>query len=96
MVIAVAGTGSRTGSYTLETWLVVGYLENPGALSFQSGIGVLSGWVCAADAVEIELNGVPQEAAYGTERLDTAGVCGRHGQRLWIVVQLEPVERRGT
>ena len=76
VVIAVAGTGSRTGSYTLETWLVVGYLENPGALSFQSGIGVLSGWVCAADVVEIELNGVPQEAAYGTERLDTAGVCG--------------------
>ena len=26
--------------------------------------------------VEIELNGTPQEAAYGTERLDTAGVCG--------------------
>ena len=53
-----------------------GYLENPGPESFQSGVGVLSGWVCEAAAVEIELNGVPQEAAYGTERLDTAGVCG--------------------
>ena len=55
---------------------VRGVLENPGSASSQSGVGVLSGWVCEADRVEIELNGVPQEAAYGTERLDTAGVCG--------------------
>ena len=54
----------------------VGFLENPGRDSFQSGVGVLSGWVCEAEVVEIELNGVPQEAAYGTERIDTAGVCG--------------------
>ena len=53
-----------------------GYLENPGADSFQSGVGVLSGWVCEAEAVEIELNGIPQEAAYGTERLDTLRACG--------------------
>ena len=75
VVIAVTGTG-RTGAYRLETHLVVGYLENPGDRSFQSGIGVLSGWVCDADEVVIELNGTPQVAAYGTERLDTAGVCG--------------------
>ena len=37
---------------------------------------MLSGWVCAAEVVELELNGVSQEAAYGTERLDTIGVCG--------------------
>ena len=53
-----------------------GYLENPGANSFQSGVGLLSGWVCDADMVEIELNGMPQEAAYGTERLDTLRACG--------------------
>ena len=75
-VMAVAGNGRRTGAYRLETHLVVGYLENPGPDSFLSGIGALSGWVCDADRVEIELNGVPHEAAYGTERLDTAGVCG--------------------
>ena len=75
VVMAVAGRG-QTGSYVLETRLVVGFLENPGPASFQSGIGVVSGWVCAADVVEIELNGVPQVAAYGTERGDTAGVCG--------------------
>ena len=55
----------------------VGYLENPGPNSFQSGIGVISGWVCAAEAVEIvmetESGEVRREmAAYGTERLDTA------------------------
>ena len=77
VVIAVAGQGSRTGSYTVETRLMVGYLENPGNTSFQSGIGVLSGWVCAADEVEITLGALtPQMAAYGTERLDTASKCG--------------------
>ena len=55
----------------------LGTLENPGPGSFQSGIGVLSGWVCDADRVEIVLDSLPsQVAAYGTERLDTAGVCG--------------------
>ncbi len=54
----------------------VGYLENPGPASFQSGLGVISGWVCEADTVEIELNGTAQPAAYGTERADTQGACG--------------------
>ena len=77
VVIAVAGNGRQTGSYTLETTLLVGYLENPGPDSFQSGIGVLSGWVCDADLVEIEIDALPaQVAGYGTERLDTTGVCG--------------------
>ena len=76
VVIAVAGTGRQTGRYTLRVTVLPGYLENPGADSFQSGIGVISGWVCAADEVEIELNGVPQAAAYGTERSDTEETCG--------------------
>ena len=76
VVVAVQGQGGATGNYDLVITFTPGYLENPGPDSFQSGVGVLSGWVCAADMVEIELNGVPQEAAYGTERLDTAGVCG--------------------
>ncbi len=76
VVIAVAGNGRQTGRYTLETYVLAGYLENPGAVSFQSGVGVLSGWVCTADLVEIALNGTMQEAAYGTERVDTADICG--------------------
>ena len=76
VLVAVEGNGTRTGAYTLETTLVVGYLENPGPTSFQSGIGVLSGWVCDADEVEIEINGVAHPAAYRTERLDTEDICG--------------------
>ena len=73
-VLAVAGNGRQTGAYTVETRLLTGYLENPGVNSFQSGIGVLSGWVCAAETVEIEIGDLPvQVAGYGTERLDTAG-----------------------
>ena len=81
VVVAVAGNGRRTGAYTLETTLLVGFLENPGAASFQSGIGVLSGWVCAAEEIVIEIeteNGEVEQhgASYGTERLDTERVCG--------------------
>ena len=76
VVVAVQGQGGATGTYAVEITFVQGYLENPGADSFQSGVGLLSGWVCDAAVVEIELNGEPQEAAYGTARLDTAGVCG--------------------
>ena len=55
----------------------MGYLENPGADSFQSGIGLISGWVCEAESVEIEIETAGDEvllleAAYGTARLDTA------------------------
>ena len=55
----------------------VGYLENPGVHSFQSGVGVISGWVCEAERVEIILGELaPMEAGYGTERLDTQDICG--------------------
>ena len=59
----------------------VGYLENPGPNAFQSGIGVLSGWVCEAGAVEIAIETESGEterhaAGYGTERGDTQEVCG--------------------
>ena len=52
-------------------------LENPSSGSFQSGIGLFSGWVCDALQVEIEMNGTTRlQAAYGTIRSDTTGVCG--------------------
>ena len=54
-----------------------GVLENPGPNTYQSGIGVISGWVCDATRVEVALNDdAPLLAAYGTDRLDTASVCG--------------------
>ena len=53
-----------------------GVLENPMPNSFQSGIGGISGWVCAADTVEIEINGTAHMAGYGTDRADTEERCG--------------------
>ena len=76
VVVALQGQGGATGAYDVVVAFVQGYLENPGPASFQSGVGVLSGWVCEAGLVEIALNGVAQQAGYGTERVDTAGVCG--------------------
>ena len=76
VVLAVRGNGRQTGRYTVQTALVAGYLENPGPNSFQSGVGLISGWVCEAEEVLIEINGTPQPAAYGTERPDTAKICG--------------------
>ena len=55
----------------------MGNLENPGPNSFQSGIGLISGWVCEADEVEIAIGAAGTTgAAYGIERLDTLDTCG--------------------
>ncbi len=55
-------------------------LENPQPGSFQSGVGVVSGWVCEAEQVEIVFNpGTAHEmtfqAGYGTSRADTRNDC---------------------
>ena len=73
----IAGGSPPDGATPGRTSALTGYLENPGHNSFQSGVGVLSGWVCEAETVEITIGDfAPQAAAYGTERVDTAGVCG--------------------
>jgi len=53
-------------------------LESPSSNSFQeSGVSLIRGWVCKATQVEISIDDGPRlAAAYGTERLVTAGVCG--------------------
>lgn len=54
-----------------------GVLENPQSDSTQSGIGIVSGWICEANQVLIEFDGTAVlEAAYGTSREDTRSVCG--------------------
>lgn len=61
---------------------VVGTLENPAPDSYQSGIGVISGWLCEPGQVEITITDpqdgwtTTQKAAHGTSRADTASVCG--------------------
>jgi hypothetical protein len=52
-------------------------LENPQPSSFQSGIGVLSGWSCQGPNISVTINGTIQiPVPYGSSRLDTAGTCG--------------------
>ena len=53
-----------------------GALENPGHQTFKSGISVISGWVCEAQRIEIMIGPHRLDALYGSERADTAGVCG--------------------
>lgn len=58
------------------------FLENPRPDSFQSGIGVISGWVCEAEQIEVIFDDdetKPWQAAYGTSRNDTRGACGDDG-----------------
>ena len=73
----IAEGSPPAGATTGRTSALTGYLENPGPNSFQSGVGVLSGWVCEAEEVVIAIGTLaPQVAAYGTERLDTQDACG--------------------
>ena len=52
-------------------------LENPQPGSFQSGVGVISGWACEAQTVEVSFDGGPRiQAGTGTIREDTQSVCG--------------------
>src|SRR5712692_10314197 len=51
-------------------------LEDPQLGSHQSGIGLIRGWVCQANRIDIEIDGQKVQAAYGTTRGDTQSVCG--------------------
>ncbi len=69
------GVGDTTGPYPQLQF------ENPGPGTYQSGVGVISGWVCEAERVDVVITperGAPVqvEAAYGTARVDTQAVCG--------------------
>jgi len=53
------------------------HLESPQSDSAESGIGLIRGWVCNADTIEVQINeGLRQRVAYGTTRSDTLAVCG--------------------
>lgn len=71
--VATAPTPRATASRS-------GNLENPQPASYLSGITIFSGWACQPGTdigrVDVELDGSRWQASYGTERLDTVGVCG--------------------
>lgn len=97
--LEVRGERGSTGNYAVDITYGAGYFENPAADSYQSGVGVLSGWLCEADTVTIEFetaDGIRVEtASYGTRRLDTAAVCGHDESGfgfLWNWTNLGPGE----
>jgi hypothetical protein len=52
-------------------------LENPQNGSFQSGVGLISGWKCSAGRIDLVFdNAATVQASYGTSRLDTRPACG--------------------
>lgn len=65
---ALAWAGSAMGE---------GYLENPMEMGHESGIGVVSGFHCDAEVIEVKFDDYdPIPAAHGTTRADTAELCG--------------------
>ncbi len=50
-------------------------LENPAVASFQSGVGIISGWACQS-TVRVLIDGRPYPVGYGTPRADVAATCG--------------------
>ncbi len=76
-VVAVRGYGASTGQYTLVVNLVVGALDIPGPETFRSGIGFISGWVCEAEQIELEIDGeAVLSVPYGTDREESLEPCG--------------------
>ena len=72
VITNASGSGSGGGTNNPGT-----FLENPAPGSFQSGIGLISGWICNANRVEIDVDGrATLQAAYGTGRNDTQSACG--------------------
>jgi hypothetical protein len=55
-----------------------GFIEIPSVKSTQAGIGLVSGWHCSANRIEISIDGgPPMLAGSHTSREDTRGFCGR-------------------
>jgi len=51
--------------------------ESPAQHSIQSGVGLIRGWACDAERVQIAIDGGARiPVAWGTSRADTAGECG--------------------
>lgn len=65
------------GIWTPPIKPLVAHLESPLQNSFESGIGLIRGWVCDAATIEIKIDDqIPYQVAYGTTRSDTKEVCG--------------------
>ena len=94
VVIAVAGNGQQTGAYTLQVTSCRGIWRIRERHPSRVGLASFRAGCVTAEEVEIVLNGEPQEAAYGTARLDTAGVCGDSDNGFGLLFNWNLLERR--
>ena len=77
MVNSPTNFAGQTGTVGPAPAASASALENPQPGSFQSGIGLVSGWSCQGPAIGVAIDGQPQIAVpYGSSRVDTASVCG--------------------
>ena len=75
-VNAAKNFADASGSISLAAPSAVS-LENPQPGSFQSGVGLVSGWSCQGPSIAIAVDGGAQQLVpYGSSRGDTASVCG--------------------
>ena len=83
LMSGIIGLGCGLGCPTSLPAQPTAFLENPRPDSFQSGLSVISGWVCEAERIEVIFDDdetQPWQAAYGTSRNDTRGACGDDGR----------------
>jgi hypothetical protein len=82
-VIAIYGAEEQAGP-------PVGALEIPSAgiseVPVVSGIGMVSGWVCDAENIVVEIQGQRFTAIYGSDRADTQSVCGDSDNGFGLVI----------
>lgn len=74
------------GWQTLDQNAPVGNLENPRNGGKVSGISTISGWVCTATQVTLQIDGFPVQAAYGTSRADTIPTCGDENNGFGLLI----------
>lgn len=62
-------------------------LENPQPGSYQSGVGLISGWACLPSNLRVRIDGdLPIAIPGGGARLDTAGTCGHAATGFGLLV----------
>ncbi|MDZ7622377.1 MAG: fibronectin type III domain-containing protein [Candidatus Competibacteraceae bacterium] len=80
VVTAYDSTKTVESGFSNEVFLAPSTLraaqESPSEGSYESGIGLIRGWVCDASTVEVEIDGKRYPTAHGTLRGDTATACG--------------------
>lgn len=61
-------------------------LENPQPGSYQSGVGLISGWSCSGGNVAVQIAGRTYPMQHGSSRADTASICGTSATGFGLLV----------